>query len=98
MCRLQAAGVAAGVVQNARDMCSDPQLAARGHYRNVAHAETGETRYDGPPFTLSECPLEVRPAPLLGEHNDYVFRDLLGLADDEMEAVQEDVFQALGWE
>lgn len=86
MHRLQGAGVAAGVVQNARDMFADPQLAARGHYRTVVHAETGETRYDGPPFTLSESPLDVRPAPLLGEHNDYVFRDLLGLTDDEIGA------------
>lgn len=79
---LQAAGVAAGVVQDAEDLLEhDPQLAARGHYRRVEHAEAGETRYDGPPFTLSACPIELRPAPLLGEHNDYVFKDLLGLSD-----------------
>jgi len=84
MMTLQAAGVAAGVVQNGRDMFADPQMLARGHYRTLMHPEAGKTRYDGPPFTLSECPLEVRPAPLLGEHNDYVFRDLLGLTDEEI--------------
>jgi hypothetical protein len=26
--------------------------------------------------------LEVRPGPLLGEHNDYVFQQLLGLTED----------------
>jgi benzylsuccinate CoA-transferase BbsF subunit len=81
---LQAAGVAAGAVNNARDMFEDPQIVARGHYREVVHPETGATRYDGPPFTLSGCTLEVTPPPLLGEDNDYVFRDLLGLSDDEI--------------
>jgi benzylsuccinate CoA-transferase BbsF subunit len=65
-------------------MFADPQLAARNHYRALVHPEAGRTRYDGPPFILSDGPLEVRPAPLLGEHNDYVFRDLLGLNDDEI--------------
>jgi benzylsuccinate CoA-transferase BbsF subunit len=86
MTTLQAAGVAAGVVQNARDLFADPQLAARGHYRTLDHSEAGRTRYDGPPFVLSECPIELRPAPLLGEHNDYVFHDLLGLGEDEISA------------
>ena len=85
MQRLQDAGVASGVVQNAKDLLtSDPQMAARGHYRQVVHAESGRTTYDGPPFTLSESTLELRPAPLLGEHNDYVFKELLSLTDDEI--------------
>ena len=85
MLRLQGAGVAAGVVQNGKDLLtSDPQMAYTGHYRKVQHAETGESTYDGPPFSLSECPLEVRPGPLLGEHNDYVFQQLLGLNEDEV--------------
>lgn len=82
MQRLQAAGVAAGVVQNAKDMLTaDPQMRERGHYRRVVHAEAGKTTYDGPPFKLSGAAIEVRPAPLLGEHNDQVFKDLLGLTD-----------------
>jgi benzylsuccinate CoA-transferase BbsF subunit len=84
MHRLQAAGVPAGVVQNGRDLFEDPQMQSRNHYRKINHPEAGPTRYDGPPFTFSDVPLEVRPAPLLGEHNDYVFRDLLGLTDNEI--------------
>ena len=85
MLRLQGVGVAAGVVQNGKDLLTaDPQMAFSGHYRKVQHAETGESTYDGPPFSLSKCPLEVRPGPLLGEHNDYVFQQLLGLNEDEV--------------
>jgi benzylsuccinate CoA-transferase BbsF subunit len=82
---LQAAGVAAGVVQNARDLLAgDPQMAARGHYRRLEHAEAGVRTYDGPPFTLSASPIDLQSAPLLGEHNDYVFTQLLGLTDDQI--------------
>lgn len=85
MLRLQAVGVGAGVVQNAKDLLtSDPQMAYSGHYRKVVHAVTGDSTYDGPPFTLSECPLEVRPGPLLGEHNDYILQQLLGLTEAEI--------------
>lgn len=85
MRQLQAVGVAAGVVQNAKNLLvDDPQMKARGHYRKVVHAEAGETTYDGPPFKLSASPIELTPAPLLGEHNDYVLKDLLGLTDDEI--------------
>ena len=38
----------------------------------------------GPPFLLSETPAHVRSAaPLLGEHNEHVFRDLLSLTAEE---------------
>ena len=85
MLRLQEAGVAAGVVQNSKDLMeTDPQMAATGHYRKVDHAETGPTIYDGPPFDMSATPPEVRPAPLLGEHNEYFFRRMLDLSDDEI--------------
>jgi benzylsuccinate CoA-transferase BbsF subunit len=84
MQRLQQAGVSAGVVQNGKELVEDPQLAARGHYRKVVHAEAGERIYEGPPFIMSECPVEIKPAPLLGEHNDYVFRNILNLTEEEI--------------
>jgi crotonobetainyl-CoA:carnitine CoA-transferase CaiB-like acyl-CoA transferase len=40
------------------------------------------------PLHLSETPLHIRlPAPALGEHNDYIFRHLLGLSDDQVAAL-----------
>ena len=86
MLQLQAGGVAAGVVQNAKDLLvSDPQLAHSTHYREVVHAETGKSAYDGPPFSMSDTVLDVRPAPLLGEHNDYIFRNLLSVEEEEID-------------
>ena len=64
---------------------SDRQLAHSTHYREVVHAETGKSAYDGPPFSMSDTVLDVRPAPLLGEHNDYIFRNLLSVEDEEID-------------
>jgi benzylsuccinate CoA-transferase BbsF subunit len=83
---LQRAGVAAGHVADAADLCArDPQLAARRHFVDVPTPEGGSVRMDGPAFLLSETPAAVRgPGPLLGEHTDEVLRTVLGLSDDEV--------------
>jgi len=89
---LQRAGVAAGVVANAEDLCArDPQLAARGHFVDVPTPEGRSVRIDGPPFVLSETPARVSgPGPLLGEHTDEVLATLLGMRADEIGALRED--------
>ena len=90
--RLQAHGVPAGPVADAADVCAgDPQLAARGHFADVATPEGRTVRIDGPPFRLSATPASVRgPGPLLGEHTDDVLRTLLGYDDDALAALRAD--------
>jgi crotonobetainyl-CoA:carnitine CoA-transferase CaiB-like acyl-CoA transferase len=81
MTLLQRAGVAAGLVADAEDLCArDPQLAARGHFTDVPTPEGRTVRIDGPAFVLSETPPRVSgPGPLPGEHTDEVLREVLGL-------------------
>src|SRR5262249_28048253 len=90
--RLQAAGVAAGRVADAADLCArDPQLAARGHFVDVPTPEGGTVRLDGPAVLLSETPARVRgPGPLLGEHTDEVLHEVLGLDPNEIAALRAD--------
>ncbi len=84
MTKLQQAGVAAGVVQDMGDiMDRDPQIKARDFFVKVKHPVIGEHRVPVPPFKLSRNSFNIRPAPRLGEHNDYVYRQLLGLSDSE---------------
>jgi benzylsuccinate CoA-transferase BbsF subunit len=90
MQRLQAAGIAAGVVQSAADLACDPQLVHRGQDVFLEHPEVGLQRYDAPAFQLSASPAQLRPVPTLGEHNAYVFKVLLGLSDAEYEAFESD--------
>ncbi len=82
---LQAAGVRAGVVNRLSDLFADPQLAHRRIWRELPHAELETFHYEAPPFALSETPAELRPSPLLGEHNSRVYREILGLSDQEIE-------------
>ncbi len=82
---LQRRGVAAGVIQSAREMLADEHLKERGYYVYLDHPEAGRTAYDGPPFKLSKTPGKLRsPAPLLGEHTEQVCKEILGLSDEEI--------------
>jgi benzylsuccinate CoA-transferase BbsF subunit len=83
---LQARGVPAGVVQSAREVLDfDEHLKTRGYFVYLDHPETGRAAYDGPPAVLSKTPGKLRAsAPLLGEHTDYVCREILGLTDEEV--------------
>lgn len=84
MHRLQKAGVHAAVVESIADLFSDPQLASRGAWQPQEHAEIGRHHYRMPAYQLSETPGSVRgPAPCLGEHNQEVFREWLGLSEAE---------------
>ncbi len=92
---LQKVRVPAGVVQNMEDaMIRDKHLAERGFYVSLQHPEAGLTTYDGLVARLSSTPGSLRaPAPCLGEHNDYVYRELLGLSEDTVnQYVIEEIF------
>lgn len=82
---LQAVGVRAGMVNRLSDLFADPQLEHRRIWRELPHAELERFHYIAPPYILSETPAELRPSPLLGEHNGYVYRTILGLPDREVE-------------
>ncbi|MCX6020880.1 MAG: CoA transferase, partial [Chloroflexi bacterium] len=83
MHRMQEAGVPAGVVNKTSDLFTDPQLAHRHHFYTLDHTEMGPSAYDGPNFKMSKTPAQMRPAPCLGEHNDLVYREMIGLSEEE---------------
>jgi benzylsuccinate CoA-transferase BbsF subunit len=85
MALLQAQGVAAGVVQSAADLAKDPQLKERGFFIELDHPEMGRTVSDATPVRLSDTPPRYsRPAPLPGQDNDYVYGEILGLSESEI--------------
>ena len=82
---LQSAGVAAMPVMNIADQFADPHLNARGTYVEIDHPHVGAEMLYGVPWRFSETPGSVRtPAPLLGQHNDYVLSEVLGLDTDRI--------------
>ncbi len=85
MQKLQAVGVAAGIVSTLGDLFDDPQLQHRRVWRTLPHEELGSYAYEAPPFTLSETNAELYASPLLGEHNRQVYGEILGMSDAEIE-------------
>ena len=83
--KLQKAGVPAAQVNTCRDVLEeDTQLKHRGYFRRLKHSVIGEHFYRGPAFQLSNATDAQFPGPALGEHNEYVCKELLGLSDEEI--------------
>jgi crotonobetainyl-CoA:carnitine CoA-transferase CaiB-like acyl-CoA transferase len=93
---LQALGVPAGAVQDAADRLErDPQLAARGHFTTMANAEVPPLPLEGVPVHMSATALHAggrlhRAPPLLGEDNEAILGQLLGLSPQEVGALAAD--------
>jgi crotonobetainyl-CoA:carnitine CoA-transferase CaiB-like acyl-CoA transferase len=86
--RLAAAGVPAAAVLDAREVAQDPHLRQRGVVVDVDHPEAGRWAQAGVPFHFSRTPIRVtRHAPTQGEHNVEVYRELLGMDDDEYDSL-----------
>lgn len=86
--KLQALGVPAHTVQTTRDMRDDPQLHHRGHFVEVPHPTLNKTYVENSRFKLSRTPACVkRAAPELGQHSDYVLKEILGYDDDRVSAL-----------
>lgn len=82
---LQSAGVSAYPVLTMEGLFSDPQLAARRQWRVRRHPEIGNQAYCFPGFDLTEAPGDiVSAAPCLGADNTFVFGNLLGIGEEEM--------------
>ena len=83
-------GILGYPVADARDIRTDPQLAAREFWQAVEHPELDATvTYPGSfaRFSAARCEIRRR-APGIGEHNDEIYRVELGLARDELEALR----------
>lgn len=83
---LGAAGVPCGRIRNVAEVCTNPQLTARGKVVEHPHPTAGRVRMIGQPIELSETPGRIdRAPPLLGEHTDEVLR-AAGYTDEEIRA------------
>lgn len=84
--RLQEAGVPAGPCYNLRDLVEDPHMQSRALFQRVPLADGRVQLTTGLPWKEeSEWKGKIEQAPALGEHNEYVFRGLLQLSEEEYE-------------
>ncbi|MCW1402820.1 CoA transferase [Novosphingobium sp. MW5] len=82
---LRALGVPAFRSQSSIDLCSDDLMWSRGGYRMVTDHRNGSRPIIGPPWRMTPDEAQIeRGAPLLGEHNEYVYGELLGLSPGDI--------------
>ena len=85
---LQKAGVAAGAVASPETLQEEPHFKEIGFFQELSRDIVGTQLYPTWPFRFSETPLEMRPAPKLGEHNEYILKSILGLSKVEIEELE----------
>ncbi|MFA5309720.1 MAG: CoA transferase [Dehalococcoidales bacterium] len=83
---LQHAFVPAHIVSRPSDVYRDEQLEARKYFTPLHHEVMGVQKFEPQScFILSKTPREITlPSPMLGQHNEYVFKELVGMTDDEI--------------
>ena len=86
---LQDHGVPAGPVLRDSELYADPQLAHDGFFKRFEHADAGTHDYPGLMWTMDRTPNELRTPPVrLGEHNDYVYGELLAYPAERRAALE----------
>lgn len=90
--RLREAGVPCGAVKTVPEIAEDPHLKSRDMIQEIDHPNyDGEISAHGPPIRLSKADSpEVRPSPMKGEHNHEVYRQRLGLSDEEIRNLEDE--------
>ena len=86
---LQAAGVAAGPSLNPEELINDPHLNERQMFITTTRPGGSSRIMPGLPWRSDGISPAYSRAPLAGEHNDYVFGDLLGIPVHEVERLKE---------
>ncbi len=88
--KLQAGGIGAGLVSNAKDIDADPQMNHYNFYRQMDHPYMGKLRYYHPaPIKLSAVATAVQRPVLLGEHTDYICTKILGMSQAEVDKLRQ---------
>ncbi len=83
-------GVPCGLIYKAEDMIADPHFEAREAIVEVDHPDFGKIKMQNVAPRLSETPGAVRHVgPALGEHNDYVYGEVLGLSAEKRSALRD---------
>ncbi len=87
---LQAVGIEAVPVHDFGDLHQDPQLAHRGHFEPLHHPVIGDSLYERNGFRLAAFDGGYdRAGPTLGQDNDWVLGDVLGLSKPQIEALRD---------
>ncbi len=85
--RCQAHGVPAGPVMDEADAYQDPHLRARAFFRPQGSVDIGEWEFPGHQWRWTAPPMRWEPINRLGDANEYVWREVVGLTGEEYQAL-----------
>ena len=77
-------GIPTGPVLNTVEVLNDPHFIQRGLVMESVHPQRGKHKMIACPIKLSKSPVEVIPSPLVGQHNEEVFKEWLGYSKEEV--------------
>ncbi len=82
-----AQGLVIGLVQSPLQVLQSPHLSERGYFVYIDDPELGNLAYPGPGFFIDgeNIMTSDRVAPRLGQHNDYIFTEVLKLSSGVIE-------------
>jgi crotonobetainyl-CoA:carnitine CoA-transferase CaiB-like acyl-CoA transferase len=87
----QARGIPFAPVYSTAEVVGNEHLNERGYFVEVDHPVAGPQRYPGAPYLMSDSPWELRrPAPLLGEHDEEIWCDRLGVEPAALATMRRD--------
>ena len=85
---LDEASVPVGPILGVDELLEDPHLKERDMLVDITHPILGTVTYPGNPLKFSESSeLCFERSPLLGEHNDYVLKELLDMDEEKIKGV-----------
>jgi formyl-CoA transferase len=84
------AGVAAGAVFDTFELMNDEHMRKRGVFATVRHPVRGDFTLPGFPVKMSDSTVDVVCSPLLGEHTEAVFGEVLGLSKAQVAGLREE--------
>ena len=82
---LQNHGVPAGVVQDTKDLLTRDPSYTKTHVVDMAHPEVDSMKIHGETISISDVESKFDRAPLLGEHNDFVLGEILGIDESKID-------------
>lgn len=85
-----AAGIPCGAVYDTMEIHNEPHFTERDIFQEIDHPTRGDFKMAGWPVKMSGSNVPVESAPLLGEHNEDVLTEWLGLSPEEVKRLQDD--------
>ncbi len=88
---LSSFGLSSGMVLSLGEAIEDPHIKARGAFVDVEHPQAGTLKLLAPWMRFSDTPAKItRAAPLIGQDNNEVYGELLGLSESEVRELAEE--------